>query len=555
MRRPATALLTFRIGPVHTFIAQARRVADLWTGSAVLSRLIEEAIRVVLAQPGCAMVFPFVPVPAAGEEPRLPAGLPNRFVARVPAGQGAEIAARMRAAVEERWNALVGAAAKVLERYDFVIDADIWSDPPQVGRPRQTDHVLEIAWSLVEEPGDYAAASLEGARIFTAARRFRPFPQIEETGEKCAVCGERTALPNGIRQTVRDAWVRAEALSRKSRSGDHAFFRLDQTRLCLVCSTKRLYPKVADCPDAWFSDFRYFEPREDERGEGFHYFALLKVDGDRMGEILSRGPALVRDGRVEELHREVSSALAGFADSLRSQESPNLNLEALGSYVPAGKRPQLIYAGGDDVLVVCDPRDALPLALRLRARYEKELLPLRDRLAGGGIEEAFTVSGAVLFAHTKHPAGLLFGDLEKLLKRKAKQEAGRDALALRLDKRGGVPVEVAIKWDDLGDFAKLVTLLSDGELSSKLTYHLREDEDVVASVFTTPEQWKDWLADRIGRGGMGDAAAREIARLMVPFFNSGRSQALRIVRFLATEVRDWREEEADAALLAGAGAA
>jgi len=535
---PATALLTFRIGPVHTFIAQARRVADLWTGSEVLSRLIEEAIRVLLAEPGCQMVFPFIAPPAAGQEPELPAGLPNRFVARVPTVRGEEIARRMRTAVEARWNALVRAAVEVIEGYGFTIATDIWSEPPSSEQPRQPDHVLEIAWSLVEERGDYAAASLDGARRFAASRRFRPFATIEERGEKCAVCGERTALPDGIRQTVRDAWVRAEELSKKSRSGDRAFFRLDQTRLCLVCATKRLYPKVADCPDAWFSDFRHFEPRENETDENFHYFALLKVDGDRLGKVLSRGPEEVRDERVEELHRDVSSALARFADALRSG-TPNLNLIPLGGYAPAGKAPQLIYAGGDDVLVVCDPRDALPLALRLRASYEKELVPLRDLLVGAGAEEAFTVSGAVLFAHTKHPAGLLFNDLENLLKRKAKQEMGRNALAMRLDKRGGVPVEVAFAWDDIVDFTDLVGLLSDGELSSKLTYHLREDEDVVAAAFTQDKQrWEDWLADRIGRGGTREAVARRMAALMVPIFLSGRSQALRIARFLATEVRE-----------------
>ncbi|MGH9362619.1 MAG: type III-B CRISPR-associated protein Cas10/Cmr2, partial [Thermoanaerobaculia bacterium] len=228
MSAPATALLTFRIGPVHAFIAQARRVADLWTGSEVLSRLIAEAIQVVLSAPGCQMVFPHVGGAGAAE---LPRGLPNRFVARVPADRGEEIASRMHTAVRERWDRLVEEAVALLRSYEMVIDARIWSDGTS-GQARQTDHVLEVSWSLLEERDGYAASSLEGARCFAAARRFRPFVQIEELGEKCAICGERTALPNGDRPVVRSAWVRAEALSKERRSEDRAFFRLDQTRLC-----------------------------------------------------------------------------------------------------------------------------------------------------------------------------------------------------------------------------------------------------------------------------------------------------------------------------------
>ncbi|MGH9360974.1 MAG: Cas10/Cmr2 second palm domain-containing protein [Thermoanaerobaculia bacterium] len=302
---------------------------------------------------------------------------------------------------------------------------------------------------------------------------------------------------------------------------------------------------------AWFSDFRYFEPREEGKDETFPYFALLKVDGDRMGEVLARGEEQVQGGRVEDLHRAVSSALADFADSLRTWNA-SLNLTALDRYEPAGKTPQLIYAGGDDVLVVCDPRDALPLAQRLQEKYEAALGPLRAMLVGDGVS-AFTLSGAALFAHTKHPAGLLLQDLETLLKRKAKGEAGRNALAVRLAKRGGVPVEVAFKWNELSDFRRLIHQLREGELSSKLSYHLREDEKVLAEVFDSAERWVGWLADRIGRGGVGVEAAREAASLMAPLFRSGRSQALRIARFLAVEVREWPEKEEVVAATAGAG--
>lgn len=530
-----TALLTFGIGPVHSLIAQARRVSDVWAGSYLLSDLTRQAIGVVKNDEQCQMLFPFIE-----RRKGIPEGLPNRFVCRVPLERADEIARAMKAEVERVWNVMVQSAVHALGP-SLSPPPALWTPERVPGRPRQTDRLLDIVWSWVPERPDYSSASLEGAGRFTASRHFRPFLQIRETGEKCAICGERTALPNGDRADVRRAWEKAEEEARdRPQSGLARFLRADQGRLCLVCATKRFFP-LDHVRNQRFAAFDEFPPSKEAP-----YFALVKMDGDRMGRLLSLGPGEIADGDLEGFHREVSKALTAFADGLRVDNSADLNLAALG-HPPIAREdrpPQLIYAGGDDVLLVCDPRDALPLVHRIRERYRAAFKDARPYLQG--TDESFTISAAVLFAHPTHPAGLALQDLEDLLKYGAKARAGRDAVALRLVKRGGVPVEVAFSWSDenapgdggwMGRLEQIIGRLREGDVTSHQTFSLRLEERTLLEVFgKDTDRWTRWLADRLSRNEGETGQSESLAGLMAPFFVHGQAAALRIARFLGQEV-------------------
>ncbi len=201
------------------------------------------------------------------------------------------------------------------------------------------------------------------------------------------------------------------------------------------------------------------------------------------------------------------------------------------------------------MLVICAPADALPVARTIRERYlERMRVALASYLDEGRLAK-LTLSGAILYAHSKHPAGLLFRDANDLLTRKAKGEAGRNALAIRLMKRSGVPVEVAFKWDAeegeegssesgwLDRFDRLVHDLGEGGLSSRQTFNLRREEEVLLEVFGCNEKlWTPWLADRLSRGEATSEEAKELAAGIAQFFVHDKTEALRIVRFLGVEL-------------------
>jgi len=538
-----TALLTFSIGPVHTFIEQARRLADQWAGSQILSHLIATAIRAL--RPNGAMAFPYVTDVA-----NPPDGLPNRFVCRVPAEQANTIAQAMREAVLDEWIGLTKQAVAALPA-TLTPSGSIWNPTDAQRQHEYAERTIEVAWSWVPENGDYAATSRAGAELFAASRMYRPFAQIDERDEKCAVCGERAALPDGDWNNVRAAWQSAE--NHVSARDLKPYFRADQGRLCLVCATKRLFPYFTTGGAAHFPPFDAFEPKEETPGgtlgkESKPYVAVVKMDGDQMGQVLGWDEDRVR-GNIESFHRAVSEALTGFATALRSSDAGALNLGVvtpfLNGYNLLGHDPALIYAGGEDVLFVCDPRDALPLALAIRSAYCQDMRSKKvSDLLGEADLARLTISAAICIVHTKHPAGLTFRDTEDLLKHVAKDREGRDAVAIRLAKRGGSPVDAAFKWDQLSGggltwierFNALVDALQKGAIASSQSFSLAEEEEALDGVLTSEEDWTKWLAERLSRSAASSDEALKLAGLIAPFFVAKKTSSLRIARFLGREV-------------------
>jgi CRISPR-associated protein Cmr2 len=523
-----TALLTVSIGPVQTFIAQARRFADLWTGSHLLSHLVARAIEALPGGPA-SVIFPAL-ARVGGTENVPPGGLPNRFVARIPAADAKDVVISVADAVQGAWSELLDEAEEILAPHGLAPD----QDQPQIRR--SAEQAFEIAWSWVPESGDYAAAAASGARRFAASRVFRPFPQRCELGEKCAICGERTALPDGVRSRVRERWQRVAADTKGT--DEDGLFRFDQSRLCLVCATKRVYAHPED------RRIRFRALDEFQAEEHIPYIALVQLDGDRMGRILGWEAKRLTTDDVEAFHRALSGALRAFADQLSSAHPPDLDTDALRISIRGHRNPQLIYAGGDDVLLVCDPRDALPIARSLEQRYRATMADELSQFLTKTDLDRITLSGAVVIAHTRQPAGLTLRDAATLLKDKAKTEAGRNALAIRLDKRGGVPVETAFHWDDgpedsdqtwLEALDGLVEDLRAGRLSSGQTFNLRQEEHLLRHVFA-PDDWQAWLTDRLSRSRTTSGIGEGLAARIAPFFVAGRSEALRIVRFLGREL-------------------
>jgi CRISPR-associated protein Cmr2 len=115
------AFLSFHLGPVQSFIAAARTVRDLWTGSAILSWLTFQAMLPIIEELGpTAMVFPALRgsplmdlwlhknkcLPEGKTQEPAPC-LPNRFLALVPGGKGGgqalDLARRCEDEAREGW--------------------------------------------------------------------------------------------------------------------------------------------------------------------------------------------------------------------------------------------------------------------------------------------------------------------------------------------------------------------------------------------------------------------------------------------------------------------
>ncbi len=88
-------LFLFTIGPVQSFIAQARKTRDLYAGSAILGEIISEGIKKTL-EVGGKIIVP---------DSKLDAK-PNRFLAQIVCEDDIEVKAicrKLEAVVNEKW--------------------------------------------------------------------------------------------------------------------------------------------------------------------------------------------------------------------------------------------------------------------------------------------------------------------------------------------------------------------------------------------------------------------------------------------------------------------
>lgn len=154
------------------------------------------------------------------------------------------------------------------------------------------------------------------------------------------------------------------------------------------------------------------------KSEPSTFYAVLAVDGDRLGALLQKAGKEV-----------VSGALAGFAGKVPG--------------IVDNHNGVLVYAGGDDVLALVPARDAVALATDLRLQYKRafEDTGIDDHLA--------TVSAAVVYAHHHAPLKAVLGEAHTLLDEVAKDHTGRDSLAVRVWNTGGPGLLWSAPWETI----------------------------------------------------------------------------------------------------------
>ena len=270
-------LLLFQLGPVQEFIAQAETIGDLRVGSELLSELTAAALETVPAYE-TACVFPVV------EKGRLE-GIPNRFLACVPKGEGEVLAKR----------AADAAQAKLL-----VVAQECW--PKLKGVP-QTQHeaylaqvkaFLQTTWAVLKTPsGDMGSDYRTIGKLMALRRNTRAFDAWHEevsAAVKDFLSGKEAALDVADnRSSNKNSGRGAMNLIKKARTTDD-----DKV------VTKNL-------------------------GK---YIAVIAMDGDHMGERLS-------GFRSADEHRAFSRKLADFARQVKIDAEDGLLIYAGGDDVLA----------------------------------------------------------------------------------------------------------------------------------------------------------------------------------------------------------------------------
>ncbi len=176
------------------------------------------------------------------------------------------------------------------------------------------------------------------------------------------------------------------------------------------------------------------------------FYALLMMDGDRLGKLLR-----------EKREQVVSESLAKFVKDVPE--------------IVRGHNGVTVYAGGDDVLAMLPVTHAIDCSIDLGEAYQKAF---KNIITANGNEQA-TASCAVIFAHYHNPLREVRKLAHEELDGTAKEGNGRDSLALAIMLPGAVKARWVGRFGILPEaLLSLRDRIRGDDYSQGFFYHLRQ---------------------------------------------------------------------------------
>ncbi len=490
------SLILFTIGPVQSFIAQARKTHDLYAGSQLLSNLVGKAIDIVGETN---LIFP-----KRGE------AMPNRFLAEVPE-QITDLNAfgkKVEDAVRDEWKRIAnGTLNEVTRKPD--------------GFDQQIENFLEIYWVIetLESDNKYKETVVRLEKNLAALKNIRAFTQYSwqinlsgEQGRKCSLDGQRNVQfyrpKNGndssetrspLYSTTGGVYITSnfpeaalqpgEGLSAvsfvKRRYQYNEINPFDSTtEIALLDALNHLKGDTVNSillkeyNQQIFSDFNaqlYYEDalttdfftkqainlkngysleearkkrKALEAASAFRfqkYYAVLTFDGDNMGKWLS-GEKLNDKSQLKAFQIKFAECLADFAMTAKQRLNKNSG--------------QTVYAGGDDFLGFVNLNHLLPILKDLRGMFhEKVNLPPNEFK-----KDKISFSAGICVAHYKEPLTLVLQEAKNAQK-KAKDLPGKDAFAITVVKGSGESHTTALPFEENANNIDKFKMLTDALLN------------------------------------------------------------------------------------------
>ncbi len=245
-----TQILHYTIGPVQSFVGQARRTRDLWAGSFILSWMAGQAMFAIIKELKGTIAFPVVQngaeisddlLKAIMKEPgyKLPqiGSLPNRFKATFQQEvTGTDINEKVTQFVLMKWQNLGEA---VWEEFVQTVEDKgvnthkIWQE--------QISNFWEINWVLGRDNPDEDDGSWLDIR-----KNWRSHWPIPQGGDHCTLMGDWQELSGHIRtpwQGKQEQLAFWQGLQDHEKLGPLEL--RDSERLCAISLIKRLFPRLS----------------------------------------------------------------------------------------------------------------------------------------------------------------------------------------------------------------------------------------------------------------------------------------------------------------------
>ena len=495
-------IFLFTLGPVQSFIAQARKTQDLHAGSLILSDLTREAAKAAKKEQGITLVFP--------QNTEGVVSFPNRFIGTIEGDfKNVDLQKKGRDIEDKIIKAFQKLADKALvdTRLGFQIAWEA-KEPlsPQLQEDfkQQINNHLDINW-LFHPVTTYDNNAYKEVEAIMAALKNTRFIRNNhpETGRKCSLDGERNALFFGQDSNPiyihfnrgkiidKNVWLRKNeglsAISLVKRAYEKQEFpstaevalkyqieQLDKDKPDLVKCYKQLFSRdypiactnlllkghldsinLENAKDDWCTDF-------DER----FLFEENLTDKDIINETQLKIAKEVQDQFKKYLTQKYYAIIAFDGDKMGKLLSGETRVDKIGDladfqstisgllmsfskwiYDTLNKKTvDVIYTGGDDFLGFVNLNHLFCVVKTLRIEFDKQVnLELKKKYE---LESDLSFSMGITIAHYKTPLSMVLQktrDLEKLAKQTDK--GNRDAFAISVLKHSGVSHEAYFNWE------------------------------------------------------------------------------------------------------------
>ena len=530
----AKYLLNISIGPVQEFIASARRTADLWFGSHMLSEISKEAARALNVVDGVTLIFPHesaVTKKGAGEE----LSVANIILAEVDGNNCECVAKKAEDAVNNKWNELATQAHNMAKG---LIDEELWN--------AQINDAVEFyyAWVKIDSTnGGYTEARKKLARLMGGRKAMRDFKQNH--GKPCV---HKSSL-DGCRESVLLTSVHGKAdnpdlllklAKLKIKKGEH----LDAVGLVKrLANTNITFPSVESVAvDSWVrgaeklipcclkklcniceemgddrpfakytksagkvTPYKYADDDNPYPYEGSTLFinrhSDIKKDMEGIG--LDKRKLYPLEAELRNLYRVLAAkspcmkepnpylaVIVADGDHMGSiisfLDDADKNREfskALSKFADCAEKIVIrnngacVYTGGDDVFAFVPVDCALECAYDLKEAFKSALINYKN-FAPDAKEPSLSIGVAI--AHSLETLDDLrkFGREAEALAKGDGLKDSRNALAVSYTARGGASVSVRGQWDDknclYSRLQNLTELFADGVLSKGFIFEIAE---------------------------------------------------------------------------------
>ena len=414
-------LFSLTITPIQSFISQAKTTRDFYSGSQIISELIQELLKKFPNQED--IIFP-----------ANSSIVSNKIIAKIDIEKQEELVEKLQTSI----NSFLSLEA-------LCNGVSLQCDGRET---QQLQDVFQLFYASVEISDSYQKSYLEVERNLAIVKNLRTFNQIKSKNI-CYVCGVRESFckekDNRYRCTVCYLKSKYDKTSYLSTAGIASLYWQQNLNTNGYKKHFKDFDKALffeeNLKEEYLDKHKHLRNKNIEeikkelkklsKDKPIKQYVLINFDGDNIGKIFSNG---LDNIELEKFHREFSTKLSTFAQDVNK--------------IISAEKGRVIYSGGDDFLCFVTPYYLNDVLEQIKESFKKNVNIYQEKIS---------YSIAITISHYKAPLHKIIESSRALLKSTKAKYSSKSSLV-----KGGIGIEVysssSLLAKFIGDYSEFILL-------------------------------------------------------------------------------------------------